>query len=246
MISENSFLVLVHYKCTVKKKMRARIKFTDKDPLSVLIRLFTSLNIVLQTLGLHGMKRVEKLYYIISISVVRDGVTYDLIVIDSDEDLQVLFYCRHQFSKVRIYKLLAKFVDVVSSSGGSNQNHQSILMTAASIASAGDLVVSSSFATDLHRDEIAEIDANRNTPVMILISGEVIEPNMVKDVLADNDDVDPAMIEGVFLLGWWSIELTNSTVPAALFNSRPRCHETAGFSDVESGFGLEIHKTTQV
>ncbi|RYR18365.1 hypothetical protein Ahy_B03g062981 [Arachis hypogaea] len=59
------------------------------------------------------MKRIEKLYYRIPRYVVSDGVKYDSFVIDSDEDLQVLFHCRRQFSKVRIPELLAKLVDVV-------------------------------------------------------------------------------------------------------------------------------------
>ncbi|RYR39781.1 hypothetical protein Ahy_A09g045381 [Arachis hypogaea] len=81
MAMDDSFLVLVHYKGAIKKKMRK--------------------------LGQHGMKRIEKLYYRISISVVRDGV--------NNEDLQVLFHYRCQFSEVRIPELLAKLVDVVSS-----------------------------------------------------------------------------------------------------------------------------------
>ncbi|RYR07621.1 hypothetical protein Ahy_B05g075019 [Arachis hypogaea] len=75
---------------------------------------------IIQKLGLQGMKRV-KLFYRISISVLRDDVKYDSFVIGSDEDLKVLFHYRRQFREVRTPKLLAKFVDVVSSSGGSNR-----------------------------------------------------------------------------------------------------------------------------
>ncbi|RYR22636.1 hypothetical protein Ahy_B03g067945 [Arachis hypogaea] len=89
-------------------------------------------NTILQKLGLHGIKRIDKLYYRIPISVVRDGVKYDSFVIGSDENVQVLFYCHRQFSEVRIPELLAKLVDVVSSSGGSNRNHQSVPLAAAS------------------------------------------------------------------------------------------------------------------
>ncbi|RYQ95076.1 hypothetical protein Ahy_B08g090081 [Arachis hypogaea] len=154
------------------------------------------------------MKRIEILYYRIPISVVHDGVKYDSFVIDNDEDLQVLFYCDCQFPKVRIPDPLAKFVDVVSSSGKSNQNYQSVLMAAASssthvgasssllvMASIGDLVASLSFATYLHRDEIADVGAYINTPVMTSHSREVGEPNAVEDVLGDDDDVKPTMIE---------------------------------------------------
>ncbi|XP_016164139.1 uncharacterized protein LOC107606613 [Arachis ipaensis] len=61
-------------------------------------------------------------------------------------------------------------------------------------SSTGNLVASPSFAVDLHCDEIAELDANMNTPVMILISRAVGEPDVVEDVLGDDDDVEPAMI----------------------------------------------------
>ncbi|RYQ86390.1 hypothetical protein Ahy_B10g106064 isoform A [Arachis hypogaea] len=66
--------------------MQEEIKFTDKNSLSIFYQIF----------------------YEISISVVRDGGKYNSFVIDSDEDLQVLFHCRCQFSEVRTHKLLAK------------------------------------------------------------------------------------------------------------------------------------------
>ncbi|RYR26748.1 hypothetical protein Ahy_B02g061053 [Arachis hypogaea] len=137
----------------------------------------------------------------------EEGEKYDSFVIDSDEDLHILFYCHCQFPEVRIPELLAKLVDVVSSSGGSNRNHQSVPMATASsltlvvassfvlvILSAGDLVASLTFAADLHRDEIAKQGANVNTPVMIPISRAVGEPDAVQDVLREDDDVDPATI----------------------------------------------------
>ncbi|RYR36662.1 hypothetical protein Ahy_A09g041624 isoform A [Arachis hypogaea] len=126
------------------------------------------------------MKLTEKLYYRISISVVHDGVKYDSFVIDSDEDLQVLFHCRCQFSKVRIPELLAKLVDVVSSSGRSNRNHQSVPTVAASSS------------TPI---EITDVGANINTPVMISHFVEVGKPDVVEDVLGDDNDVEPAIIE---------------------------------------------------
>ncbi|KAL4276581.1 hypothetical protein AHAS_Ahas20G0221500 [Arachis hypogaea] len=68
------------------------------------------------------MKRIEKLFYRILISVVCDCVKYNSFEIDRDEDLQVLFHCRPQFSEVRIHELLAKYEDVVCSLGGLNRN----------------------------------------------------------------------------------------------------------------------------
>ncbi|RYR10627.1 hypothetical protein Ahy_B05g079079 isoform B [Arachis hypogaea] len=195
MATEDSFLVLVHNKGMIKRKTRSEKKFTDKDLLSVFIRPFMSLvnfqNIVPQKLGTHGMKRIEKLYYRIPISVVRDRLKYNSFVIGSDEDLQVLFHCRRQFPKVRIPELLAKLVDVVSSSGESSRNHPSLPTVAASsstpvivsssvsvITSGGDLVAFPSFAADLYHD----------------ISGGVGKPDAVEDVLGDEDDVEPASI----------------------------------------------------
>ncbi|RYR07327.1 hypothetical protein Ahy_B05g074659 [Arachis hypogaea] len=126
MASEDSFLVLVHYRGSIKKKTRSEIKFTDKDLLSVVLKPSTSftefLNSVIQKLGLQGVKRVEKLFYRIPILVLRDDVKYDSFVIGSDEDLEVLFHCRRQFPKMRTTKLLAKLVDVVSNSGSLNRN----------------------------------------------------------------------------------------------------------------------------
>ncbi|RYR36444.1 hypothetical protein Ahy_A09g041406 [Arachis hypogaea] len=87
MTTKDSFLILVHYKGTIKKKTQSKIKFIDKDSLSVFIRPSISL----------------------------DRVKYDSFVIGSNNDLQ--------FSEVRISELLAKLVDEVSSSGGSNRNH---------------------------------------------------------------------------------------------------------------------------
>ncbi|RYR38485.1 hypothetical protein Ahy_A09g043536 [Arachis hypogaea] len=65
------------------------------------------------------MKCVEKLFYRIQISIVRD---------DSDENLQVLFHCHRQFFEVRTHKLFAKFEDMVSSSKRLNQNPQSLVI----------------------------------------------------------------------------------------------------------------------
>ncbi|RYR43738.1 hypothetical protein Ahy_A08g040142 [Arachis hypogaea] len=120
-------------------------------------------------------------------------------MIGSDENLQ--------FLEVRIAKLLAKLVDVVSSLGGSNRNHQSVPMAAASsstsivafssvpvILSMRDMVASPYFAPDLHRDEIAEQGANVYIPDMIPISSTVGELDAVEDVLREDDDVEPATI----------------------------------------------------
>ncbi|RYR57333.1 hypothetical protein Ahy_A05g023066 [Arachis hypogaea] len=74
---------------------------------------------------MHSMKRVEKLFYRIPISMLRDDVKYDSFVLSSDKDLQVLIHCCRQFPEVRTPELLAKLMDVVCSSRGSNHNCQS-------------------------------------------------------------------------------------------------------------------------
>ncbi|RYR20206.1 hypothetical protein Ahy_B03g065312 isoform F [Arachis hypogaea] len=116
MANEERFVVLMHYRGSIKKKTRSGIKFTDKDPLSIFLKPSTSfnefLNSIIQKLGLQGVKRVEKLLYGIPISVLQDDVKYNSLVIGSDEDLEVLFHCRQQFPEVRTPELLAKLVDV--------------------------------------------------------------------------------------------------------------------------------------
>ncbi|RYR67452.1 hypothetical protein Ahy_A03g013823 [Arachis hypogaea] len=128
MASEDSFLVLVHYKGSIQKKIRSRIKFTDKDPL-----------------------------------ILRDDVKYDSFIIGSDEDLEFLFHCHYQIPEVKTLEMLAKFVDVVSSSGGLNWNPQAPAMAAYSnsrpsgassslhvIVAKATLFVSPSFPADLN------------------------------------------------------------------------------------------------
>ncbi|QHO01166.1 Putative mutator sub-class protein [Arachis hypogaea] len=122
MASEESFVVLVHHRGSIKRKTRSGVKFTDKDPLCIVVKPTTSyddlVRSVLMKLGLEGAKRVKKFFYRIPITVLQDTVKYDCFTIGSDEDLQVMFLCRRQFPEVRTPELLAKLVDVVSSSGG--------------------------------------------------------------------------------------------------------------------------------
>ncbi|XP_015940141.1 uncharacterized protein LOC107465685 [Arachis duranensis] len=225
MANDESFVALVHYRWPIKKKIRSGIKFTDKDQLSVFLKPSTSFaefkNTILQRLGLHGVKQVEKLFYRIPISVLRDDVKYDSFVISSDEDMQVLFHCRCQFPKVRSPKLLAKLVDVASSSGGSNRNLHSTGHLASSsampigsssavlvIAPEPALVASPSFAVNLNHNCDAFVGeagplgggafmAPSSSP-FVPIFGEVGAPDGVEDALHDDDDddddVEPATI----------------------------------------------------
>ncbi|XP_020983956.1 uncharacterized protein LOC110274227 [Arachis duranensis] len=175
-------------------------------------------NTILQRLGLHGVKRVEKLFYRIPISVLRDDVKYDSFIISSDEDLQVLFHCRRRFPKVRTPELLAKLVDVVSSSGDSNRNpysaehptytssmHVGSSSVVPVIAPEADLVASPSFVVNLnHSDDpgvgeaglfgevaIMTTDSLAMVPVFIVVG----VPDGVEDAVHDDDDdVEPATI----------------------------------------------------
>ncbi|RYR65728.1 hypothetical protein Ahy_A03g011657 [Arachis hypogaea] len=98
MASEESFVVLVHHRGSIKRKTRSGVKFTDKDPLSIFMMPTTSyddlVSYVLRKLGLEGVKRVKKFFYRIPISVLHEIVKYDCFTIGSDEDLQVLFHYR--------------------------------------------------------------------------------------------------------------------------------------------------------
>ncbi|XP_057734498.1 uncharacterized protein LOC130949916 [Arachis stenosperma] len=224
MASDESFVALVHYRGSIEKKVRSRIKFTDKNPLSIFLKPSTSFaefkSTILQRLGLHGVKRVEKLFYRIPIFVLRDDVKYDSFIISSDEDMQVLFHCHRQFPEVRTSELLAKLVDVASSSGGSNRNTHSTGHVASSsalpvglssvvpvIAPEPDLVASPSFAVNLNRScdtlvgeagLLGDGDfAAHSSPPCVPVFGEVGALEGVEDALQDDDDdddVEPTMI----------------------------------------------------
>ncbi|XP_016185724.1 uncharacterized protein LOC107627406 [Arachis ipaensis] len=191
MANEESFVVLVHYRMSIKRKTRSGVKFTDKDPLSIFMRPTTRfddfLNSIIQKLGLQGVERVRKLFYRIPISVLRDDVKYNSFILGSDEDLEVLFHCRRQFPEVRTLELLAKLVDVVSSSRGSNRNTQTLGTVAGS--SPRPIGASSSVPVNAPRNEpVASpsfaIDLNCSG------GGECGAPAGMGDALLDDDDVD--------------------------------------------------------
>ncbi|RYQ85124.1 hypothetical protein Ahy_B10g104634 isoform B [Arachis hypogaea] len=166
------------------------------------------------------MKWVEKLFYKILIFVLRDDVKYNLLVIGSDKDSQVLFHYHRQFSEVRTLELLAKLVDVVCSLGGLNRNPQPLAMASCSssilvgvsasvpvIAPEVVLVASPSFAADLNRNCDGKIGDTRpfgelsiamaSTPDVVPIFEQDGALDGVKDVLLedyDDDDVESATI----------------------------------------------------
>ncbi|RYR48669.1 hypothetical protein Ahy_A07g034726 [Arachis hypogaea] len=182
--------------------MRSKIKFTDKDPLSVFYKTSTSFtkfqNTILQKLGLHGVKQMEKLFYRISICMLRDDVKYDSFVIG------ILFHCRRQFFEVRSLELLAKFVDVNPQSSAIPVCSSSMPFGASSavpvITHEAVLVASLSFAADLNHScdggigdfrflgELAIATASALVMVTVFREGGV--PDSVEDVLNDDDDDD--------------------------------------------------------
>jgi len=90
---------------------------------------------------------------------VSTGVKYDMFVIGSDEDLQVLFHCHRSFPEIRTHELYAKLEDGVDSSRASAPNPQLTALGGASslmhvVALARLFVASPSFVVDLnHTDE---------------------------------------------------------------------------------------------
>ncbi|RYQ89125.1 hypothetical protein Ahy_B09g095936 isoform B [Arachis hypogaea] len=181
MASEESFVVLVHHRGSIKRKTRSGVKFTDKDPLCIVVNPTTSyddlVRSVLMKLGLEGAK--------------RDTVKYDCLTIGSDEDLQVMFLCRRQFPE----------------SGGSNRNTTNVATAAgsssrAAVASSSvpgyepavQLVASPSFAVDLNDDVGDEVGSFDILPNAL----EGVPPVGVGDGVlgdADEDDVEPDTIE---------------------------------------------------
>ncbi|XP_016196031.1 uncharacterized protein LOC107637098 [Arachis ipaensis] len=195
MASEDSFLVLVHHRGSIKRKTQFGVKFTDKDPLCIIVSPTISydslVSSVLVKLGLEGVKRVKKFFYRIPITVLHDTV---------------MFLSRRQFPEVRTPELLAKLVDVVSSSGGSNRNANTIATVAGSssrpaVASSSVPVyeppiqpaASLSFAVDLSGNVGDEVGYGEHLPTEV----QCPTPAGVGEGLfddPDDDDVEPDMI----------------------------------------------------
>ncbi|RYR67545.1 hypothetical protein Ahy_A03g013939 isoform A [Arachis hypogaea] len=180
MASEESFVVLVHHRGSVNRKTRSGVKFTDKNPLCIVITSTTSyddlVSAVLMKLGLDGAKRV-------------------------------MFLCRRQFPEVRTPELLARLVDVVSSSSGSNRNTNTIANPAGSssrpaVASSSvpvyepvvQHVASPSFAVDLNGTEGDEVVERENLPnALVGVAPVGVGDGFLVD--EEEDDVEPDMID---------------------------------------------------
>ncbi|RYR35785.1 hypothetical protein Ahy_A10g050894 isoform A [Arachis hypogaea] len=180
MASEESFVVLVHHRGSVNRKTRSGVKFTDKNPLCIVVTSTTSYD---------------------------DLVSAVLMKLGLDDAKRVMFLCRRQFPEVRTPELLARLVDVVSSSGGSNRNTNTIANPAGSssrpaVASSSvpvyepvvQPVASPSFAVDLNSTEGDEVVERENLPNALV----GVAPVGVGDgFLVDEkeDDVEPDMID---------------------------------------------------
>ncbi|XP_057756432.1 uncharacterized protein LOC130975701 [Arachis stenosperma] len=195
MASEESFVVLVHHRGSIKRKTCSGVKFTDKDSLCIIVRPMTRYEDLVSSVLLK-----------LGLEVLQETVKYDCFTIGSDEDLQVMFHCRRQFSEVRTSELLAKLVDAVSSSGGSNRNTTTLATIAGSssrpaVASSSvpayeppvQPVASPSFAVDLNGsvgEEVGEEEYLRT-------SLQCVAPDGVGDGFLDDpedNDVEPDMI----------------------------------------------------
>ncbi|RYR57463.1 hypothetical protein Ahy_A05g023198 isoform D [Arachis hypogaea] len=182
MAGENSFIVLVHHRGSIKRKTRSGVKFTDKDPLCIIVSSTTSYDdlarSVLQKLGLEGVKRVKKFFYRIPIT----------------------------FPEVQTPELLAKLVDVVSSSGGSNRNTNTLATVADSSSSPAFAsftvpayeppappVASLSFAVDLNSSVGDEVGTAELVPTSVHCAAPAGAGDEIFDDVED-DDVEPDMI----------------------------------------------------
>ncbi|XP_016173918.1 uncharacterized protein LOC107616480 [Arachis ipaensis] len=119
---------------------------------------------------------------------------------------RVLFHCRRQFPEVRTPELLAKLVDVVSSSRGSNRNTHTIGTIAGSSsrpvgASSFVLVneppvehvASPSFAVDLNYSGGGEVGIVDVVPTSLQCAAPAgLDDGLLDDV--DDDDVEPDII----------------------------------------------------
>ncbi|XP_015964970.1 uncharacterized protein LOC107488712 [Arachis duranensis] len=210
MANEESFVVLVHHRGSIKRKIGSGVKFTDKDSLSIFVRPMTSyddlVSSVLRKLGLEGVKRIKNFFYRIPISVLQEIVKYDCFTIGRDEDLQVLFHCHRQFREVRTPELLVKLVDVVSSSGGLNRNTPTVATVvgsnsrpagASSSVPVYELpvqpVASPLFVVDLNGSGGGEVGIGDYVPTPL----QCAAPVGVGDALLDDsedDDVEPDII----------------------------------------------------
>ncbi|RYR30651.1 hypothetical protein Ahy_B01g055400 [Arachis hypogaea] len=201
MASKESFVVLVHHRGSIKRKTRSGLKFTDKDPLCIVVNPTTSyddlVRSVLMKLGLEGAKQVKKFFYRIPVTVLQDTVKYDCFTIGSDEDLQVMFLCRRQFPEVRTPELLAKLVDVVSSSGDSNRNTTTVATVAGSssrptVASSSvpvyepavQPVASPSFAVDLN-DGVGDVGKGRMVRMRLIRTPYIAKSRVIRTRILD-------------------------------------------------------------
>ncbi|RYQ89198.1 hypothetical protein Ahy_B09g095968 isoform B [Arachis hypogaea] len=199
MASEESFGVLVHHRGSIKRKTRSGVKFTDKDPLCIVVKPTTSyddlVRSVLMKLGLEGAKRVKKFFYRIPITVLQDTVKYDCFTIGSDEDLQVMGSNRNATTE--------------AAAAGSSSRPAVASSSVPVYEPAVEAVASPSFAVDLNDgvgDVVGSVDILPNAlqgvpPVGVGdgVLGDVEEDDVEPDMIEDDsgDELDAMRQEGV-------------------------------------------------
>ncbi|RYQ89599.1 hypothetical protein Ahy_B09g096157 isoform B [Arachis hypogaea] len=169
---EESFAVLVHHRGSIKRKTRSGVKFTDKNPLYIVVNRTTSyddlVRSVLMKLGLEGAKQfsevrtpelLAKLVDVVSSSGGSNRNTTNVATAAGSSSMAVV-----ASSSVPVYEPAAQ------------------------------LVASPSFAVDLNdsvRDEVGSFDVLPNAlhgvPPIGVGDGELGDP--------DEDDVEPETIE---------------------------------------------------
>ncbi|MED6135881.1 hypothetical protein PIB30_050868 [Stylosanthes scabra] len=117
-------------------------------------------NIILQKLGVANSKRVSKLFYRAPVAVVSEHVQYSPFIINTDDDLEVIFHCRRDFPEVRTTELYANLPPPAAPAG----------------PVIPPLVASPSFAADLHRDDDDEYDLDDNRTFGELVTAVASNP----------------------------------------------------------------------
>ncbi|RYR72626.1 hypothetical protein Ahy_A02g006846 isoform A [Arachis hypogaea] len=195
MASEESFVILVHHRGSIKRKTRSGVKFTDKDPLCIVVTPRTSyddlVRSVLTKLGLEDSKRVKKFFYRIPITVLQDTMKYDCFTISSDEDLQVMFLCRRQFPRLRGFERNTTTLATPAGSSSWPAVASSSVPVHQPVVHA---VASPSFAVDLNGSVGDDVGSRENLPDDLLgVAPLGVGDGVLGD--ADEDDVEPDMID---------------------------------------------------
>ncbi|RYR58838.1 hypothetical protein Ahy_A05g024704 isoform D [Arachis hypogaea] len=176
MASEESFVVLVHHRGSVKRKTSSGVKFIDKNPLCIVVTPTTSyddlVRAVLTKLGLEGAKRVKKFFYRIQITVLQNTVKYDCFTISGSN----------------------RNTTNLATLAGSSSRPAVASSSVPVYPPVVQPVASPSFAADLNGGVGDEVGARENMPNALLGVAPVgVGDGFLGD--AEEDDVEPDMID---------------------------------------------------